>query len=100
MNNLQVFFTIYVISIGFNIGLLYIAEKWEIIKWYELNRKSWMPKKCYFCLLFWISCIEFSFIIFDAPGISIIMEIIMIIVTAISLAAYSYSIMTKGYENH
>lgn len=45
-----------IISIGLlSAGLIMTAIKFGIIDWYELNRKTWMPEFCVFCLGFWLS---------------------------------------------
>lgn len=41
-----------------NTGLFIIADKWGVIRYYELHRQKWMPDKCEFCLFFWMALTE------------------------------------------
>jgi len=71
MKDLEFFF--YVVSM-LNPGLFLIAIKFGIIEWYEIYKKRWMPKKCEFCLFFWMTVLESSiyFSIFWHWGLLII----------------------------
>lgn len=103
---IQVYFFIICIQIGFNLSLIYLAEKWEIIKFYELYRRKWMPKTCYFCLLFWLAYFQQILILsliypnetfnFRNELIQFIIEIIV----SLAIAGYSYSILVKSNENN
>jgi hypothetical protein len=46
---------------AFITSLYYVAMKYGIIDWYELNRLDWMPEKCEFCLFFWLNLILWTF---------------------------------------
>lgn len=53
---------IIIITLSFIIGkvftfILMLLRKWRVLDWYEMHKKRWMPKRCEFCLLFWMGMI-------------------------------------------
>ncbi len=43
-----------------NASIFHIFNKYELFEMYEIYRRRWMPKRCEFCLAFWIGVIEIS----------------------------------------
>lgn len=39
----------------FNVSLYNLADKRGLITWYGLNRRTWMPYGCMYCLFFWLA---------------------------------------------
>lgn len=51
------------ILIGWLLGklsffILILLNKWDILNWYDMYRKKWMPRRCEFCLGFWLCVIN------------------------------------------
>lgn len=46
----------YTIGISlFTCTLMICFQKWGVLEYYESHKKTWMPKRCDFCIGFWIS---------------------------------------------
>lgn len=46
-----------------NATILFCAREWGIIGWYQVYRKSWMPKgDCYLCMSFWLAFVILAFV--------------------------------------
>lgn len=40
-------------------AVLFTLKKWDVLDWYSVYRKAWMPEaSCYFCLSFWLSLVS------------------------------------------
>jgi hypothetical protein len=35
-----------------------LLNKWGTLNWYDMHKKRWMPRRCEFCLGFWLCVIE------------------------------------------
>jgi hypothetical protein len=56
------------VAIGFTVSFMIIlSNKWEILDYYEMIRKKWMPERCEFCLSFWLSALLFVVFIWIIP---------------------------------
>lgn len=40
--------------------ILILLNKWSVLNWYDMHRKRWMPRRCEFCLGFWL-CVMMAF---------------------------------------
>lgn len=38
--------------------LMNCFDKWRWLEYYEVYRRGWMPKRCDFCLGFWLSLLQ------------------------------------------
>lgn len=59
------------------IFILYTAEKWGLITYYENHRKKWMPEYCQWCFSFWL-CLISSVIIHISLDASILVSLLLI----------------------
>ena len=48
---------------AFNVAILIILIKWNIVSLYQLYRPKFLPNKCNFCWFFWCSIGELIYVI-------------------------------------
>lgn len=76
-------------------SLFCVAERTGVIEFYEIHRRKWMPKKCEFCLFFWMHLASWSFIVQKYEFLKIIIfnprldEVLFLFLTGLAGAVYS-----------